>query len=148
MLKGVANAFNIAIQQNRKDVEGNVEAVCKGLNILLFCSSFQIIFRYLMAINKSLIQSSSSIIAHGLVHAALKLATCSRFIPWSIFASLRNRRCSCLFHSIVFLRRPSPRWLSQQKLDQRSHDLLPPPCLATGSSRIVANHARPEICWN
>ena len=26
--KGVANAFNIAIQQNRKDVEANVEAVC------------------------------------------------------------------------------------------------------------------------
>ena len=26
--KGVANAFNIAIQQNWKDVEANVEAVC------------------------------------------------------------------------------------------------------------------------
>ena len=26
--KGVAKAFNIAIQQNRKDVEANVEAVC------------------------------------------------------------------------------------------------------------------------
>ena len=26
--KGVANAFIIAIQQNRKDVEANVEAVC------------------------------------------------------------------------------------------------------------------------
>ena len=26
--KGVANTFNIAIQQNRKDVEANVEAVC------------------------------------------------------------------------------------------------------------------------
>ena len=26
--KGVANAFNIAIQQNRKDVEANDEAVC------------------------------------------------------------------------------------------------------------------------
>ena len=29
--KGMANAFNIAIQQNRKDVEANVEAVCLGL---------------------------------------------------------------------------------------------------------------------
>lgn len=29
--KGVAKTFNIAIQQNRKDVEANVEAVCKGL---------------------------------------------------------------------------------------------------------------------
>ena len=27
-LKGVAKAFNTAIQQNRKDVEANVEAVC------------------------------------------------------------------------------------------------------------------------
>ena len=26
--KGVANAFNTAIQQNREDVEANVEAVC------------------------------------------------------------------------------------------------------------------------
>ena len=26
--KGVANALNIATQQNRKDVEANVEAVC------------------------------------------------------------------------------------------------------------------------
>lgn len=73
--------------------------------------------------------------------------TCSLFIPWSIFASLRNSR-SCSSSLKVSLRRPSPRWLSQQKLDQRSHDLLPPPCLATGSSRIVVNHARPEICWN
>ena len=30
--KGVAKAFNIPIQQNRKDVEANAETVCLGLN--------------------------------------------------------------------------------------------------------------------
>ena len=30
---GVANGFDIALQQNRMDVEANVEAVCLGLNI-------------------------------------------------------------------------------------------------------------------
>jgi len=29
----VANAFNIAIQQNRKDVEANVEAVARALRL-------------------------------------------------------------------------------------------------------------------
>ena len=29
--KGVANGFDIALQQNRMDVEVNVEAVCSGL---------------------------------------------------------------------------------------------------------------------
>ena len=31
--KGVANAFNIAMQQNQKNVEANVEAVCQGLKL-------------------------------------------------------------------------------------------------------------------
>ena len=30
--KGEANALNIAVQQNRMDVEENVEAACLGLN--------------------------------------------------------------------------------------------------------------------
>ena len=30
--KGVANGFDIALQQNRMDVEANVEAVCSSLN--------------------------------------------------------------------------------------------------------------------
>ena len=34
--KGVANGFDIALQQNRMDVEANVEGVCSGLKAFSF----------------------------------------------------------------------------------------------------------------